>query len=226
MPPLNRIAAFIFDMDGLVLDTEPAYHAAWYNAVALMDLRISHNMIQELSGLSYRDVLAKLKSWCGDGFNVETFSQLSAQLWREHVEVNGIKVNKGVPELLEFARRNAIPVALATNSHAVYAEKCLRIAGLDGAFPVMVTANDVSALKPAPEIFQRTAQVLKVNIASCIVFEDSYPGIMAASSAGACAVYVPSVLPANPAALALCDLRLDDLSQFLAHLTSVGKPAI
>ena len=218
MPQLTDFAGFILDMDGLVLDTEPTYFAAWQQAVKAMGYQLAPDSFKILSGYHYHQVEAQLQAWLGQDFNLHAFKQLGTDCWRNHVREHGIAVKTGVVALLDYAEQQGIPVCLATNSWAVYAQKCLVIAGLTQRFPLMVTGNDVERVKPEPDIFLKAAEKIQVEIHQCVIFEDSHTGIVAASASGAYSVYVPSTFPVNPLTVELCDCMLDDLSQVFETL--------
>lgn len=225
MLELTDFSAFIFDMDGLVLDTEPTYFAAWQQAAKAMGYQLAPDSFKILSGYHYHQVEMQLQAWLGQDFNLHTFKQLSAEYWRNYVHEYGITVKKGVITLLDYAQQRAIPVCLATNSLAVYAQECLAIAGLAQRFPLIVTGDDVERVKPEPDIFLKAADRMQVDIRRCLVLEDSHTGIVAASAAGAYSVYVPSTLPVDPLTVELCDCMMDDLSQVFQSLpaqTAIG----
>jgi beta-phosphoglucomutase len=222
---LTDFSAFIFDMDGLVLDTEPTYFAAWQRAVERLGFRVDADAFKTLSGHHYSQVEARLLSWYGDGFNLHTFRQLSSELWRTYVNEHGIVVKQGVVDLLDYAAQRRIPVCLATNSSTINAYECLDIAGIRNRFPKIVTGDDVKHAKPEPDIFLKAADFLQADIRRCVVFEDSHTGIVAASAAGAYSVYIPSTLPVDPLTVELCDCMMDNLSQVLQTLpaqTAIG----
>jgi beta-phosphoglucomutase len=210
---LGSFQGFIFDMDGLVLDTEPTYFAAWQQAVETMGYQLGSDAFKIVSGYHYHQVEAQLKVWLGQDFNLQDFKQLGTSYWRKYIREHGITIKPGVIDLLDYAEQQGIPVCLATNSWAVYARHCLAIAGLTQHFPLMVTGDDVEHVKPAPDIFLKAAERMQVDIQQCVIFEDSHTGIVAASTSGAYSVYVPSTFPVNPLTLELCNCRLDDLSQ-------------
>ncbi|MEQ1485169.1 HAD family phosphatase [Methyloglobulus sp.] len=218
MPQLIDFSAFIFDMDGLVLDTEPTYFAAWQQAVKAMGYQLEPDACKALSGFDYRQVEAQLQAWLGHDFNTLTFKQLGAECWRNHVYEHGIMVKKGVIALLDYAQQQEIPVCLATNSSAIYVQECLAIAGITLRFPLVVTSDDVERVKPKPDIFLKAAERMQVDIHHCVVFEDSPTGILAASASGAYTVYIPSTFPVKPLTVELSDCVLDDLTQVFETL--------
>ncbi|MDD5411694.1 MAG: HAD family phosphatase [Methylobacter sp.] len=213
MLKLADFAAVIFDMDGLVLDTEPTYFIAWQQAASAMGYDFSEQFCLSLSGLHYKDVELALIEYCGTDFNLQTFSQLSGECWRKHVNANGIKTKHGFTGLLELLMQREVPYCLATNSPTVNAHECLELAGIEDTFSTIVTRDHVLQGKPEPDIFLKAAELMQVNISRCLVIEDSHAGIEAASRAGAFSVFIPSQLPVDPLAVELCDLMMNDLAQ-------------
>jgi beta-phosphoglucomutase len=209
------IAAVIFDMDGLVLDTEKTYRAAWREAGLSMHYFFPETFLDALSGLSMDAVLRTVEDFCGSGFDAGEFNRLSAASWRDHVAAHGIEVKRGFHPFRDYLEREDIPFCLATNSASINAEECLRLAGLGGAFATIVTRDHVERGKPAPDIFLYAAAALDVSIKRCMVLEDSSAGIEAAFKAGALPVMVPSALPVDKATAAHCKLVLNDLSELL-----------
>jgi beta-phosphoglucomutase-like phosphatase (HAD superfamily) len=212
---LSDFSAVIFDMDGLVLDTEATYFVAWQQAAKAMGYVLSEAFCLSLSGLHYKDVELKLMTCCGADFNLQAFNQLSAIYWHEHVNAHGINIKHGFTELLEFIVQQQIPYCLATNSRAVNAYECLEIAGIKDVFSTIITRDDVQQGKPAPDIFLKAAELLQAPISQCLVLEDSHAGVLAAARAGAFSVFVPSTEPADSLAVELCDMMMIDLAHTL-----------
>ena len=111
---LSDFSAVIFDMDGLVLDTETTYFVAWQLAAKTMGYELPDSFCLSLSGLHYKDIEPKLMARCGADFNLQAFNQLSGAFWREHVNANGIAIKHGFTQLLEYIEQNRIPYCLAT----------------------------------------------------------------------------------------------------------------
>ncbi len=220
MRRLSEFAAFIFDLDGLVLDTEPTYFKAWQFALGTMGYQADAHFFRALSGYRFAQIQEKLRERYGNDFDIHRFKQLGGQNWHEQVQTHGIAINPGVIELLDFAEQHHIPVCIATNSPAMNAHLCLDLAGIKQRFPVIVTGDEVSDPKPAPDIFLAAAAKLAVDIRRCVIFEDSHIGIVAAAAAGAYSVFVPSTFPVNPLAQTLCNSHFDNLSQALLNLAN------
>jgi len=209
------IAAVIFDMDGLVLDTEKTYREAWREAGRAMSHDFPDAFLEALSGLSMDAVLRTIESFCGSGFDPREFNRRSAACWRDYVAVHGVEVKVGFHSLREYLDQEGIPFCLATNSASANAEECLQLAGLAGVFPTVIARDHVERGKPAPDIFLQAAAVLNVPIRRCMALEDSPAGIEAAASAGAVPVMVPSALPVDAETLTRCRCVLNDLDELL-----------
>lgn len=192
MLKLKAFAAVIFDLDGLVLDTESTYQVAWQQAAEAMGCGLTDSFCRSMSGLSGPDVLQKLQQACGPDFDMATFNRLSGGFWRDFVNAHGIALKYGFSELLAYVVEQQLPYCLATNSSRVNALECLALAGIDGVFSVIVTRDDVQYGKPAPDIFHQAAQVMQVPIRQCLVLEDSPVGVLAARRAEATVLMVSS----------------------------------
>jgi beta-phosphoglucomutase len=203
MPKLTDFAAVIFDMDGLVLDTESICRHAWQMAASAM-------------GYTFTDAFcAKIVSSFGTTFNTSEFNVLSEQHWYDWVSVHGIAVKTGFAPLLANIIALNIPYCLATNARERDARTCLAYAGLSETFPLILSRDDVLHGKPAPDIFLKAAERMHVNISDCLVLEDSYTGVIAANKAGAYVVGVPSVWPMDERMRLHSALIVNDLAELL-----------
>ncbi len=201
----------IFDLDGLVIDSERSYFAAWQMAAQKMGYELSDSFCQSLSGLSWPLVEQKIQSRLGDDFDGTEFARLSGHFWREHVQEKGIGVKEGFFELLEIIRMRQIPYSLATNSSSQNARECLVWAGLENIFPCLVGKDQVKRGKPAPDVFIKAAELIQLSLEKCMILEDSLTGVMAASQTGAKTVFIPSVQPPDDDAVQLADYRFASL---------------
>jgi len=213
MLKLADFSAVIFDMDGLVLDTESTYSIAWQQAANAMGHDFSADFCLSLSGLHYQAIELKLLDYCGGEFDLHTFNRLSGECWRDYVKCHGIKIKHGFTGLLDLLVRQNMPYCLATNSRTVNALECLELAGINGVFSVIATRDHVQRGKPEPDVFFHAAKLLQVDIKRCLVLEDSHAGIVAAARAGAVSVFIPSTAQVDPLAVELCDLMVGDLAQ-------------
>lgn len=210
---LSRFNGVIFDLDGLVLDTEGSYFAAWRQAAGRMGFQFGDEFCLSLSGLQYQDVLQRIRDFCGDAFDVDSFNDLSADCWREHIAAHGIAVKNGFDDMLRLLHEHHLPYCLATNSFELNARECLRHAGLERVFPLLVGRDQVALGKPDPDIFYRAADLMNLPMSSCLILEDSPTGVLAASRTEAQLAFIPSILPADVDSVIRADCVFDDLRQ-------------
>jgi HAD superfamily hydrolase (TIGR01509 family) len=186
MPP----AAVLFDNDGLTLDTEPAWTRAETALFARHGETFTMEHKRDLLGTAPVDAAAKLERMLGrpgDEMNAELY-----ELVLEEVAA-GIEPMPGAVALLAALRAAAVPVGLVSNSRRGFVERGLRAAGLDGAFAVIVTAEEVARPKPAPDAYVAAAVALGAAPSACAVLEDSPTGLAAGRAAGALTIGVPSL---------------------------------
>ena len=182
LPPFQTV---VFDMDGLVLDSEPTFQRAWQQAADELGFPLDDASCRSFSGRQYADIEAAIMQRFGAGFPLRAFRERSADCWRRHVEAFGIKTKPGFNRLVELLRRRRIPFCLATNSDRRNALECLRLAGVQGFFNEIVSRDQVLRGKPAPDLFLEAAKRLNAAPGECLVLEDSAIGIDAARRAGA-----------------------------------------
>lgn len=193
MPRTTELSAVIFDMDGLVLDTERTFFIAWQQAASALGFDLSDEFCYSVSGLQGDALQSKLTAHLGQHFGFDEFKQLANQCWRTYVETHGIATRPGFHELLATIKTLGLPFCLATNSSKSNALNCLSLAGLDGVFKTILSRDDVLNGKPEPDIFHAAANSINTPIHHCLILEDSYCGIIAAKRAGGIPIWIPSI---------------------------------
>ena len=208
---LPYFSAIIFDLDGLVLDTEPSYLYAWQQAAQKMSYQLSDSFCLSLSGTDGVQVKKSLIDYCGSNFDLRYFNQLSCEYWFTYVRKHGIQKKKGFNQLLSVIKKHQIPYCLATNSPKNNACECLDFAGISDVFKLIISRDQVKEGKPKPDIFLKAADALQKPINHCLVLEDSIVGIKAAQQAGAYSLLIPSQQITKPALLINENLIFKDL---------------
>lgn len=209
----------IFDMDGLVLDTEKTYGIAWQKAAIKMGYEFTDAFCYSMSGLQANVMEKRLLETYGIDFDVKQFNHLSGKYWREYVNRQGIPVKKGFFNVLDVLKTKNIPYCLATNSRKDNAYECLQLANLNDVFSCVITRDDVLHGKPAPDIFFMAARVLNLLASQCLVLEDSVTGIQAAYNAGCYTAFIPSVFPVDLATTKLANFVYNDLDDLALMLS-------
>jgi len=202
--PMHAVAAVVFDMDGLLLDTERLSRRAWLAGGADLGVTLPMATLTSIIGRRRPEVEAEFLAALGAEFPVEALYARHAAHYHAQLRATpAAQLRKpGVLELLAWLEAAAIPTAIATSTLAEGAAEKLMLAGLAERFPVVVTGEQVARSKPAPDIFLEAARRLDVSPGACVAFEDSDLGLEAALAAGMRAVAVPD-LKAVPDALAL-----------------------
>lgn len=212
MSTFPDFSAVIFDLDGLIIDTEPTYFAAWEYALETMGYANAREFCHTLTGMAYSAITAKILVTYGDDFDLDYFAELSSQSWEREIAANGITIQPGFQALIGLLRQLNVPYCVATNSLGAKARRNLALAGLAEVFSIVIARDQVRQGKPDPEIYLKAAQAVGCDIRTCLVLEDSYPGILAAYRAGALVAYIPSNAPEEQAT-ALASWQFDDLCQ-------------
>lgn len=218
--------AVIFDLDGLVLDTESTYQWAWEQVAQQWGVQFPAGFFESLSGQSHSVVATALQSVCAERVALARFFSDSRTAWYRYVQQHGIAVQPGFEAALAAIRQRGWPYALATNSPGQIARDCLNYAGLNGVFDCIISRDDVQQAKPAPDIFLAAAQRLQVNPKNCLVLEDSWVGLHAAQQAGMTALLIQAH-PARRAAVQLANpISLDSLQALGAYLDQLSAACV
>ncbi len=187
------IQAVLFDLDGLLADSEPLQKAAWHTYLAQHGHALNPSLIERMFGLRLWESAELVRVELGLSFPVE-------QIMTERDEVflrslaNTLQPMPYAREAVAAARRHKLYTALATSGHRRYVQIALREIRLTSGFDVIVTGDAVTRGKPDPDIFLRAAALLDLPPAQCVVVEDTLHGITAARAAGMLAVAVPNAL--------------------------------
>ena len=196
----REIRAVVFDMDGLMLDTEPIYKRAWQAASAELGCDLHDGFYAQFVGRPNDDCERLLIERFGAALPLDRFRARWRELWDADAAANGIRTKPGLLELLTVLDALSLPFAIATSSEREETAFCLRAARLDGRFPVRVTRDQIDHGKPAPDIYLEAARRLQADPAQCVALEDSEAGIVSASRAGMVALLIPDGAPPSAAA--------------------------
>ena len=186
--------AVIFDMDGLMLDTEPLGARAWEVAAREAGIAFDANVAPRLIGRTFTDCRALIHEHHGGGdYPVDALMAGWHAAYDALVEQEGLTLKPGLIELLDWLEARSIPRGVATSTRHARARSKLEITGLWPRFVALVGGDEVERGKPAPDIFLAAARCLAAPARDCLVLEDSVAGLQAAAAAGIPAIMVPDL---------------------------------
>lgn len=220
-PPPPQPQAVLFDMDGILVNSEPLWFEAESEVMARLGGSWGDGDQHVLVGGSMEVTVAYLLAKGTRQVDPATVERWLIGFMTDMLSGRPLPVMPGAPELVSEVVAAGLPYGLVTSSERVIMDAVL--AGFGIPFPVTVCADDVSACKPDPEGYLLAAEKLAVNPARCVVIEDSRNGVAAAEAAGCLAVAVPSVvpIPAAPGRVvvsSLAELSLPRLQAEFARL--------
>ncbi len=187
------IKAVIFDLDGLILDTEKLLVKFWCQAANEAGFPMQTEHALHIRSLGRKFAIPYLSEVFGPEFDYINIRSRRMELMAEHIHEHGLEKKPGLEELLNFLQKNRIPAAVATATDKLRAEKYLQQTGLLHYFSSVICAAMVENGKPKPDIYLFAASRLGLKPQECMALEDSPNGVRAASSAGCVTVMIPDL---------------------------------
>ena len=181
---------YIFDMDGLLLDTETLYQQFWFKVLQEKNIDITREELRKIIGMSYDQAKNYFLNYVDTEEEFIELRQRREVYFWEHVENIGMPLREGADQILSYLRENNIKTALITSTEEQRAKKLMNIAGLNHTFDYMVFSNMVTKTKPDPEMYHYLEKLTDIDMSEWIVFEDSYSGLKAANNAGVDVVWI------------------------------------
>ena len=203
MPFTRAVAGVIFDMDGLLVDTERVYLDGLLKAVRAVSCEMTEAFAHSMIGVPGKECNAMIAAHYGPGFEMGAFNAAYDEIVTTAL-ARGIPLRPGARELVTYLTEEGVPQAIATSSRRPTVERYLGHVGLLEHFSAIVCRDDVTNPKPAPDPFLIAAERLGLAPAECLALEDSYHGITAAHAAGTMPIMVPDILEATDEIRRLC----------------------
>jgi HAD superfamily hydrolase (TIGR01509 family) len=197
----SRPRAIVFDMDGLLVDSERSTRGVWQAATTECGFELSDAVYLTLIGLGAEEAERTLSMRFGAGFDVSDFRRRRVARMERLLDGEGIPFKPGAEALLEWIATTGFPAGLATSSSRDEVRE--RLGPIAGRFATITTRHDVPRGKPAPDIYLAAARSLSAEPAECLALEDSFNGIRAAAAAGMPVVMVPDLAEPTPEIAAL-----------------------
>ena len=213
------IKGIVFDMDGLMFDTERLAKEAWAYAGTVLGLNITQEMVIKTLGLNTDDTDRVLMEELGEAFDIMAARKIRTEYVVGSIEKNGIPMKRGLPELLKYLNENDYKITVATSSEHEVARYNFRRAGISDFFDDIVCGDMIEQGKPAPDIYLKASGILGVPPQECLALEDSPMGILAAYRAGLKPVMIPDMKEPDEETTKLLYARLETLHDVIGLLS-------
>ena len=208
-----KIKAVIFDMDGVLINSEPLWRQAEIETFAKVGLSFTDEMCMQTMGMRTSEVIEywyKITPWTG-----KTRKEVEHELMQRVTQliIDEGDAMKGVVYSLNYFKEKGLKIALASSSATSLITAVINKLQIKEYFEVIESAEFLDFGKPHPEIFIKTAKKLGVHANECLVIEDSFNGVLAAKSAMMKVVAIPDEESRNEVRFVIADYKLDDLEQ-------------
>ena len=219
----------IFDMDGVIFDTERMFLECVKPAAEKFGLVGIEDVAHECIGLTEVETKRLMRERFGEDAPLEAMDQEAVRIFQKRYQEEGLAVKEGAVELLEYLKAVGARIAIGSSTRHDIVEMELRDAGLLEYFDVLACGDMVEHSKPEPDVFLLAAEMLlePENQPDCIIIEDSFNGVIAARRAGATVFMVPDLLEPTEEIRAMADKVFESLVEvkqwFEAALESNGK---
>jgi len=219
---MKKPKLIIFDMDGLMLDTEPLAIAGWKAAARELNITISDELAKSVIGFNRNLCKTHMLEALGHDFDFETALALLVKDVDRHIEEHGIPLKPRLIKLLDTLDKLGIKKAVATSTAYNRAIHKLGLANIAHRFQTIIGGDMVANSKPAPDIFLKAAETCNTAPVDCIVLEDSNPGATGAISAKMRVIVVPDLVPPTDTtrkqAYAICE-SLHDVCKMIKEMS-------
>ena len=213
----------IFDMDGVILDTETLVQKAWGILGERHGIPDLAEAIKTCTGARREERQEMLKKYYHDpDFPAKELMAESSKIFFSLYDKK-LPLKEGASECLHALKDRGVPIAVASSTRFSVVREQLAAVELYDLFDAVVCGDMVTHSKPHPEIFLTAAERLHADPADCFVIEDSYNGVRAGHAAGMRTVMVPDLLPPTPEIEALCEAVLPSLTGFIAYFEKLNQ---
>lgn len=210
----RRVEGVVFDMDGLLLDTEIVYRAAMIEAGQVFGIGFTGEIYAAMVGKTTPECGVMLRELFGETFPVQSYFE---RVWADVEDLleAETRLKAGVIEILDFLDDQGLPRGIATSNGKPAVERYLGRFDLLPRFNAVVAHHDVTRHKPHPDPYLEAARRIGVDPLACLALEDSHPGVRAAHAAGMMTVMVPDILDPNEEMHEKCVHIADSLNHVL-----------
>ena len=216
------VRAVVFDMDGLLVDTEAVVFRAVQRAASGIGGELPFGVFQQMVGLQDSASEAIVAAHFGSGFDLPAWSAAVSAHFREELAA-GIALKSGAVEILDHLDAAGLPRAIATSSSRESVERSLGPHSLVARFDALITRDVQTRGKPHPEPYLKAAEALGMDPKDCLALEDSHNGVRAAAAAGMMTIMVPDMLDPTEEMHGLCVRIARDLHEVRELLAAQAR---
>lgn len=185
------LEAVIFDMDGVLIDSEPVHYESNKKIMQEFGYNLEYDYYKQFIGSTLTHMWEVIKKDYEISNEISELNRMSEQYSNNIIKENGYIRVPGAAELVKMFNDNGIKLAVASSSSAYLIDKAVSYLGIKECFDVLVSGENIANPKPSPDIFLKAAESLGVDVGRCLVIEDSANGVKAAKAAGmACVGYI------------------------------------
>ena len=210
--------AVIFDMDGLMFDTERLSKELYRELAAKRGYDFKEDFFDEMVGLDLEDTKKAFKEDYGQDFPYLEMRDQKNELLKKHVNENGVPVKEGLLEIIDYLKKNQYRLAVASSSHREKIEFYLDSISIKDKFDYIIGGDEVEKSKPDPEIFIKGINGLGVSKDEALILEDSAHGVLAADRAGIKVILIPDLVEHPPEIEELVYKKLNSLTELKKEL--------
>lgn len=215
---MTKIKGVLFDMDGVIFDTEKAYLDTWTKVFKSYGYDLKRETYISIMGTGRDNAVKTFKEAFGHNIPMEDMYRDKDRILKEIIESGRVPLKQGVVEILTYLRENNVKTALATSARMWRAETQLNMAGIKDMFDKITCGDEIKNLKPNPDIFLKSAEKLGLNPDECIVIEDSPSGIQAAFNAGMYGIHVEDLKEADETIKKYCRANFRNLIEIKQYI--------
>lgn len=190
---MTDLKLVIFDMDGLMFDTERIGRIAYGEAGKKYNFTFDDSIFQKITGASCKLRDKSFMETFGESFPLENILSYKEKRMHDLIEEHGVPIKTGLIELIKFLKENKVKIALASSSKMSVIKYYLSMTKIGG-FDFIISGEDIKESKPNPEVFLTPCEKLNIDTNNAIVLEDSTNGIKAALNAGIKPIWVPDLI--------------------------------
>ena len=209
----STIKGVVFDMDGLMFDTERLTYEIINQTMTQQGFDYSLDFYKQTVAKRSVDVVAMYKEKFGEDFDYQAMKVKNMEIFWSYTAEKGVPLKKGLFQLLDFLKENNIKIALATSTTRKSATEILKRAKVIDYFDVLLCADSVIKGKPDPEVFAKACAELGLKPEECMGLEDSFNGIISSSEAGLVTVMIPDLIPPTKEIKSRCYKICNDLTE-------------